>query len=444
MQNDKTTLRDLSIFTSDGSGSVFALLDHATTQAGRDMLRRHIQHPPESFEQLCQVQQAIIFMSQNPDAWPKIILNGTLVMLDKFYESADTISAPPSGLTLLLSSFFQRVLHKQEYFLTQFSLSHVSDFLKGCMQLADIGDMPGVPALLKREANQIKEELQHRLVPEVIGITQQTKYSDLSQLSYKVRREMKNMIYRLVNSYARLDAWHAMAIATVTNKWVFPKLLPPLPVRFEATGITHPLLRQPIAYDTSFDNDRNFLLLTGANMSGKTTFMRALGVNALLAHLGMGVAATSLRISFLQGVITNMQTEDNIVKGESYFFAEVQRMKQTAEKLSHRQPHLVLMDELFKGTNVHDAYECTKAVVEGLLHHPTHLMILSTHLYEVAQQFSNNTGIQFSYFVTNLGSQGNYEFTYQLRSGISNDRIGYLILQQEGVIDLLHKGTSSR
>ncbi|MEO8428635.1 MAG: DNA mismatch repair protein MutS, partial [Verrucomicrobiota bacterium] len=65
---------------------------------------------------------------------------------------------------------------------------------------------------------------------------------------------------------------------------------------------------------------RNFLLLTGANMSGKTTFMRSLGVSALLAHLGMGVPAASLRISFLQGIITNMQVEDNILRGESYFF----------------------------------------------------------------------------------------------------------------------------
>ena len=134
--------------------------------------------------------------------------------------------------------------------------------------------------------------------------------------------------------------------------------------------------------------------------------MRALGVGALLAHLGMGVPAESMRISFLQGIITNMQVEDSILKGESYFFAEVQRMKQTAEKLLQYQPHLVLMDELFKGTNVHDAYECTKAVVEGLLNHPNHLMILSTHLYEVAQQFSNNNEILFSYFVTNLAEDG--------------------------------------
>ena len=114
-------------------------------------------------------------------------------------------------------------------------------------------------------------------------------------------------------------------------------------------------------------------------------------------------------------------------------------MKQTAEKLLQHQPHLVLMDELFKGTNVHDAYECTKAVLDGLLQHPNHLMVLSTHLYEVAQQFSDNKEIIFKCFVTNLSDEGGYEFTYTLEQGISNDRIGYRILQKEGVINLLNQ-----
>ena len=112
--------------------------------------------------------------------------------------------------------------------------------------------------------------------------------------------------------------------------------------------------------------------------------------------------------------------------------------KQTAEKLLQRQPHIVLMDELFKGTNVHDAYECTRAVVDGLLNHPNHIMVLSTHLYEVAQQIKSDDRIMFAYFVTDLSAQGNYKFTYQLKPGISNDRIGYLILQKEGVISLLN------
>jgi len=438
MRNDKTTLKDLSIFTSDGSSGVFDLIDRTVTQAGREALRKHIAHPPDSFDNLIEVQDTIKFWSANYDLWPKNILNGTLVMLDTYFESADSVSAPPSGIPLLLSSFFQKIFNKQEYFFIQFSLSHLADLFKGCKQLIEIIDLPGVPRLLLCELNLIKEELQHRLVDTITGITKETSYNELLKINYKARRELKNRAYRLIHSFARLDAWRSMALATNEHRWIFPELLPQSPVCFQAQGLFHPLLQKPVAYDLALENGRNFLLLTGANMSGKTTFMRSLGVSALLAHLGMGVPARHLKISFLQGVITNMQVEDNILKGESYFFAEVQRMKLTAEKLLQRQPHLVLMDELFKGTNVHDAFKCTKAVLDGLLNYHDHLMILSTHLYEVAQQFSTNKEIIFECFVTTMSQEGGYEFTYELVPGISNDRIGYRILQKEGVIDLLN------
>ncbi len=442
MQNDKTTLKDLSILTS-GEPGIFDLIDHTTTHAGRDMLHRHIMNPPDTYEKLKEVQEVIKFWSENDKLWPKIILNGTLVMLDKFFESADNHRALPGVFNLSFSSFFQKLFNKQEYFFIQFSLSHLSDFLKGCIQLTEIADKHDVPPLLQRDLARVKEDLQHRLTIPLISITKQTKYAELVQMNYHARREMKNVIFRLVDSYARLDAWQSMAKATKVHGWVFPELLPASPVYLKTTGLKHPLLQQPVSYDIAFDDKHNFLLLTGANMSGKTTFMRALGVGALLAHLGMGVPATSLTISFLQGIITNMQVEDNIHRGESYFFAEVQRMKQTAEKLLQDAPHLVLMDELFKGTNVHDAYECTKAVIEGLLHHPGHLMILSTHLYEVVQQFNApdiyKDKILFSYFVTTMAANGGYKFTYELKTGISDDRIGYRILQKEGVIDLLTK-----
>src|SRR4051812_48923926 len=122
MQNDRTTLKDLSIFTSEGSGGVFDLIDRTTTQVGRDTLRRHIQHPPDTYENLVQVQDAVKFWSANLSLWPEIISNGTIVMLDKFFESADHVAKPPEGMALLLGSFFQRVLNKQQYFFTQFSI----------------------------------------------------------------------------------------------------------------------------------------------------------------------------------------------------------------------------------------------------------------------------------------------------------------------------------
>src|SRR5690606_9563076 len=134
-----------------------------------------------------------------------------------------------------------------------------------------------------------------------------------------------------------------------------------------------------------------------------------------------------------------MHVEDNLIKGESYFLAEVKRMKNTAAKIVEPEPCLIMMDELFKGTNVHDAYECTKAIVEGLLLHQHHIMILSTHLHEVAHVFEGHTDLQFAFFTTNLTEDGQYHFAYQLEKGISKDRIGYRILSNEGVLDLLKK-----
>lgn len=438
MLNDKTTLKDLS-FISSGEGGVFELINHTVTQAGKDMLRKHIQNPPQSYEELAHVQQSVRFFSAHPDAWTKIISNGTLVMLEKFFEAADSMNMQPDGFSLTLGSFLQKILNKSQYSFTQFSISHLSDFLKGCTELIQLLDRNDLPEGLRNVLQTIKDELDgQRLTNDIIKVNKNTPYKELVRLSFAAKREYKSAVQRLMLYYARLDAWHGMGMATNINSWVFPDISPSLPVKMQTKGLYHPLVKSPKAYDVSFDEQHNFLVLTGANMSGKTTFMRALGVAALLAHLGMGVPAKVFYISFLEGIITNMHVEDNLLLGESYFFAEVQRMRMTAQKLQQPLPHLVLMDELFKGTNVHDAYECTKAVIDGLLKHPHHVMVLSTHLYEVAQQFRERTDIIFKYFVTDLSQEGKYSFSYELKDGISNDRIGYRILQQEGVLDLLH------
>lgn len=436
MLNDKTTLQDLSVFTQ-GEGDVFSLIDHTTTQAGRDALRHHVKEPPQTFALLHSLQEVVRWWAANQGKWTSAISNGTLVMLEKFFESADNIGTPPAGVSLLLGSVLQRMINKNQYTFTQFSLQHLSDFYRGCTELVQLRKNTSIPSFLDTELSMMEKELEAPLIPKLLMVNSQTSFNDLTRFSYRARRELKHITYRLLVHYARQDAWQAMGKATRSLDWCFPKLYHSSPVKLEAKGLFHPLLTKPVSYDISLSEKQNFLLLTGANMSGKTTFMRALGLGALLAHLGMGVPATEMHISFLQGIVTNMHVEDNILKGESYFFAEVQRMKQTAQKLQQPHPHLVLMDELFKGTNVHDAYECTRAVVDGLLHHPHHLMILSTHLHEVAHHFINQRNILFAYFVTQMSTDGGFRFTYELKEGISNDRIGYRILLQEGVIELL-------
>lgn len=88
---------------------------------------------------------------------------------------------------------------------------------------------------------------------------------------------------------------------------------------------------------------------------------------------------------------------------------------------------------------MHDAYECTKAIAEGLLNFPNNLMILSTHLHEVAYYFKSNSQLSFYCFSTKLNTDGSFNFDYKLKKGISDERIGYKILVNEGIVAMLNK-----
>jgi DNA mismatch repair ATPase MutS len=148
------------------------------------------------------------------------------------------------------------------------------------------------------------------------------------------------------------------------------------------------------------------------------------------------VPAQHMQLSLFNGILSNINVVDNIVKGESYFFNEVQRIKNTISKINDGQKWLVLIDELFKGTNVQDAMKCSSTVIKGLLKIPNSLFILSTHLYEIGEELKTHPNIIFRYFETSVAND-QLSFSYQLKEGISNDRLGYLILKREKVIDLL-------
>jgi hypothetical protein len=198
---------------------------------------------------------------------------------------------------------------------------------------------------------------------------------------------------------------------------------------FGATGLYHILLQHPVAYDLVMDPAQNFLFLTGANMAGKSTLIKAIGSSVFLAHMGMGVPAHSMELSVFDGLLSNINVADNIVKGESYFFNEVQRIKTTINKINDGKKWLVLIDELFKGTNVQDAMKCSLTVIKGLIKIKNSLFILSTHLYEIGEELKQHPNISFKYFETEV-SEEQLQFSYQLKEGISNDRIGYVILHQ--------------
>jgi DNA mismatch repair ATPase MutS len=145
-----------------------------------------------------------------------------------------------------------------------------------------------------------------------------------------------------------------------------------------------------------------------------------------------------MNLTVFDGLLSNINVVDNIIKGESYFFNEVQRIKNTILKINDGRKWLVLIDELFKGTNVQDAMKCSSTVVKGLIKITSSLFILSTHLYEIGDELKAYPNISFKYFETAV-LEDQLQFSYQLKDGISNDRIGYVILKREKVVEMLEK-----
>jgi DNA mismatch repair ATPase MutS len=252
------------------------------------------------------------------------------------------------------------------------------------------------------------------------------------------RYEYKNQVYELISIYGRLDAWYSMAMATKKFELSLPEFDEGSHPIINAKGLYHVLLPEPVPYDVEMNIDANFIFLTGANMAGKSTFIRAVGSAVFLAHLGMGVPAKHMKLTVFDGLLSNINVVDNIVKGESYFFNEVQRIKNTITKINDGRHWLVLIDELFKGTNVQDAMKCSLTVVKGLIKISNSLFILSTHLYEIGEELKKYPNISFKYFETDV-REDQLAFSYQLKEGISNDRIGYVILKREKVVEMLER-----
>ncbi len=436
MKIDNITLQDLSFFGNEHS--VFAKINLCRTNLGTDNLKKLLTNPPENRTSLLEMQDVVSFFIKKIDCWDDEVSNGNLLMVEKFFESADAAKDLPNPISTTINSLVQKLFNRNEYSFIRFSIEQVSIFLKGCAHLKKaLESESNLPILIKHILAKIDKCFAHYLIEELLQLQPDASYPKILTLSYKTRRELKSQVSTLIECYTLLDAYFAMAKATVANQWIIPEVVAQNELTLKASGMYHPLLPHPVPMDISFSKEQNFLLLTGANMSGKSTLMRTLGIAALLAHTGMGVPAQAFRISFLNGIISNMHVQDNIVLGESYFMAEVMRMKITAQKLADCQYNLVLMDELFKGTNVHDAYECSMAVIDGLSDKQNNLMILSTHLYELKDKLQQTKGMFFRYCHTDIKEGERYHFTYQLKEGVSNDRIGFLVLKNEGVLKIL-------
>lgn len=437
MDIDKISLLDLNIFHPEEEYSIFHRLNFTRTVEGKEWLRLRFQEPFHDLKSINQTQQILRLILEELDSWPEDITNGTLMVMEKFFGTQlDSIPQDSSWI----NAYFYKLFHSPDYAIIRFSLQHFGDFVRGMRKIIRLFEGKTVPptmvAILER-ASRLTEDV-HLLT--LADLQKETVLSPKQVLyfGHYIRNRFKNATTELIEIYGKLDCWYGMAAAMRHFNLRFPVFEPSEQPFIEARGLFHVLLPNPVDYDLHLDQQHNFLFLTGANMAGKSTFIKSVGAAVYLAHLGMGVPASYLRLSLFDGILSNINLTDNIVKGESYFFNEVQRIKNTILKINDGRKWLVLIDELFKGTNVQDAMKCSSTVIEGLIKINHSLFILSTHLYEIGEGLKIFPNILFRYFETEV-SDDQLNFSYQLKEGISNDRLGYLILKREKVVELLEQ-----
>lgn len=437
METDKTTLTDLAVFQHDEEFSIFHKLNFTRTIGGREKLRHIFSSSLKDIVSIQNVQKTLQLFLAKKDEWPLTISNGSVLMIHKFYESSiDQIPARPTAS----SAYYYKIFHAPDFSLVKYSMGHAFDFIKGMQHIIKIFTTDGAPENLKKNLEKANILIEKHQLAILIA---KEKASDLSMpemlaLAHYIRYHFKQNLLELIEIYYQLDAWYGMAMAANEYNLVFPNFIVSQKPDLKVKGLYHILLNKPVAYDLELDEDNNFIFLTGANMAGKSTFIKAVGGAVFLAHIGMGVPAKSMELSLFDGLLSNINVVDNVAKGESYFYNEVQRIKNTILKINDGRKWLILIDELFKGTNVQDAMKCSTVVIEGLIKIKGSLFILSTHLYEIAESLKEYPNINFKYFETNVENE-QLSFNYNLKDGISNDRLGYLILKREKVIDLLEK-----
>jgi len=433
---DKQTIDDLNLTGKFKQGSIFSLFNKVRTRGGERLLESMFQHPPTHCAMINERSSLFRWFQQLQLEFP--LDSKKFKEAENYFSTAVTTNPVIATAGNLVKKIQAQVLKGEQYDQMKSGFAAAALILKSCKRFfsqLDAGNNPfskqikQANALLNnRQLNWLNDSIDADSVP----------FLKLSSYDHLLRATMKTELQSLLEIIYELDVYITVCKCAADNNYGYAKALPAEKQVFNAEDLKHPLLKNGVGNSISMTQDNNMVFLTGANMAGKSTLMKTIGISFFLAHLGFPVAAKNMEFSVKEGLCTSINTPDNLSMGYSHFYAEVMRVKKVAGEVAAGKNMLVIFDELFKGTNVKDAYDATHAVTASFAEYDNCFFIISTHIIEVGEALKaacNN--IQFKYLPTIL--EGTVpKYTYKLSEGITSDRQGMMIIENEGVLELLN------
>lgn len=222
-----------------------------------------------------------------------------------------------------------------------------------------------------------------------------------------------------------------LTLAQVRTQVTYPTVLCEDAPYLQGTQLVHPLIPEDKGVANDFEAKSGLFIITGSNMSGKTTFMRTLGVNLALMYAGGPVCGTALQSTIMQ-IRTSMRIADQIGEGLSTFYAEVLRIRDIVAFADQNQPMLALIDEIYKGTNAQDRATCAVATARRLAKEHT-VVMMTTHDQELCKLSQSMEGVA-NYHFTEHYEDDRLLFDYKIRSGEAQGSNACHLLRLAGIM----------
>lgn len=250
------------------------------------------------------------------------------------------------------------------------------------------------------------------------------------ELTEKINKLKKNeLIFQFWENLFLFEAYLSINWGIIKNNFTFPSFSKN---HIKIIEFYHPLIKKPVKND--FETTSNVIVLNGPNMSGKSTFLKAVGLCIYFGHLGIGIPASYAEIPFFNHFSIEINRRDDILNGYSHFMTEIINLKNVVEKALNGNLCFAVFDELFSGTNVEDAFEICKTTINGLSKYENSCFLISTHI----QELKNISNKQISnYYIDCELMDDKPTFSYKLKKGWSDIRVGRILFDKEGLNDML-------
>lgn len=477
---------DLDIF---GEGSLFQFLNRTSTQTGKDKLASWFSTPELNPEQITMKQNSIKELSGMIDCRQNFNASGIqydesgsdLQLINKwlnepvYYENKSVFKILSllfplitflSMFAVIISSAFIDlfiVLFLMQLFITVLRLRYNNrihsvigkrlDMLRKYKQLFGYIDNESFKSeILVRLRNKLKynNDSADRIIGKLAGLV-----SAFDNRLNIIAGVMLNGLFLWdIQCIMRLEKWKLRyknkipgwfdvlgefdALSSLANYYFnFPgQVFPVLSDKtvLHAVNLGHPLIneKERVNNDIEIINENQFIIITGANMAGKSTFLRTVGVNLILGMCGAPVCASEFEFKLMK-LYTSMRTSDSLQKHVSYFYAELKRLKELIEKLYNKNKLFILLDEILKGTNSEDKQRGSKVVLEQIIR-LNGTGIIATHDLELAkseEEFPEN--IKNKCFEIEINGEEIY-FNYKLVDGITKKMNATLLMKQMGIL----------